>query len=201
MKTGCILLAAGAGARFGGDKLKAQIAGRPFLEYILSVLPSGRFGRCAIVAADEELLCMAAQYGISGVINNKPEKGVSRSIRMGLEAVGTADACMFCVCDQPLLTKETICGMLDAYASGTILALSSGGRRGNPVLFPSFLFGELKSLDAGGSGKTVIDAHPDLLRLYDIPDPVQLLDIDTKEQIAGLEKLLLERSGLTAPGH
>lgn len=195
MKTGCILLAAGAGARFGGNKLKAQFAGRPFVEYILSVLPKKRFETCVIVAADKELLGIAAQYGVPGVINDKPGLGVSRSIRMGLEALAPADACMFCVCDQPLLARETICGMLEAYISGTILSLSSNGKRGNPVLFPSCLFGELAALGANESGKNVIDAHPELLRLYDISDPAQLFDIDTKEQLAALEKKLQDRSG------
>lgn len=196
MKTGCILLAAGAGERFGGGKLKAQIAGKPFVEYILSVLPKEAFNRCVIVAADQELLRVAAQYGIPGVINDKPGLGVSRSIRMGLEAIGPQDACMFCVCDQPLLTRETICGMLEHYIPGAILSLSGNGKRGNPVIFPSSLFGELAALNADESGKIVIHAHPDLLRLYDICDAAQLMDVDTQEQLAGLEKLLLKRSQL-----
>ena len=194
MKTGCILLAAGAGARFGGNKLKAQAAGRPFVDYILSALPKERFDRCVIVAADAELLGIAAQYGVSGIINDQPGLGVSRSIRLGLEALDSVDACMFCVCDQPLLTCATLCGMLDQYIPGTILALSSNGKRGNPVLFPSSLFGNLMALGTDESGKNVMDSHPELLRLHEISDSAQLMDADTKEQLAALEKLILARS-------
>ncbi len=196
MQTGCILLAAGAGARFGGNKLKAPVAGRPFAEYILSNLPADRLDKCVIVAADAELLHMAAEHGISGVINDQPEKGVSRSIRMGLQAIGPVDACMFCVCDQPLLTRETICGMLETYVPGTILALSCDGKRGNPVLFPSSLLSELNALGPDESGKNVIHAHPGLLRLYEISDPAQLADIDTREQLTEIEKIILKRRGL-----
>jgi molybdenum cofactor cytidylyltransferase len=201
MKTGCILLAAGSGTRFGGGKLKAQIAGKTCLEYILQSLPVRRFEKRVIVAGDNELAHIAAQYGFAGVINSKPELGVSRSIRMGLRALGDADACMFCVCDQPLLTKETLCGMMDAYVPGTILALSSGGRRGNPVIFPSFLFGELKSLNAGESGKDLIGAHPELLRLHTVSDPVQLMDMDAQEQFDELAKIIIQRSGQDQAHH
>jgi CTP:molybdopterin cytidylyltransferase MocA len=193
MKTGCILLAAGAGIRFGGDKLKALVAGKPMIEYILSSLPKASFSHCLIVAADAELLAAANRYGISGFINSRPDLGVARSIRMGLSALPASDACLFCVCDQPLLRRATIEGMVRSYVPGSILRLKSHEKHGNPVLFPSSLFEELKSLPAGGSGKTVIQAHPDLVRLYNISDSAQLLDTDTKVQLEKIEALLLSR--------
>lgn len=194
MKTGCILLAAGAGIRFGGDKLKAPLAGIPMAEHILSNLPRSSFDHCLMVAADNELLELADRFGVPGVINNRPDLGVARSIRMGLAALPETDACMFCVCDQPLLQADTIAGMVRSYEAGSILCLSSHGKHGNPVIFPASLFGELGALPAGGSGKTITAAHPDLVRTYDIPDKAQLLDADTREQLERIETLLLTRS-------
>lgn len=193
MKTACVLLAAGAGIRFGGDKLKAPLAGRPLAEYILSALPQDRFCQCLMVAADSELLSMAGRYGIRGMVNSRPDLGVARSIRMGLLALPKADACMFCVCDQPLIERETIGGMVRAYSPGSILCLQSHGRRGNPVIFPSALFEDLKTLPAGGSGKTVVQAHPDLAQNFEIPDTAQLLDVDTRVQLDQIEALLFSR--------
>ncbi len=196
MKAGCILLAAGAGVRFGGNKLKALLAGKPIIDYILSSLPQASFSHCLMVAADEDLLAAADRYGISGLINSRPDLGIARSIRMGLSALPALDACMFCVCDQPLLERTTIAGMVRSYVPGSILRLHSHEKCGNPALFPSALFGELKNLPVGGSGKTVIQAHPDLVRLYDIPDKAQLLDTDTKVQLERIEALLLSRRQL-----
>jgi molybdenum cofactor cytidylyltransferase len=193
MKIGCILLAAGAGTRFGGNKLIASLAGMPMVEYILSALPQDRFSHCLMVAADSGLLSIANRYGVSGLVNNRPDLGAARSIRMGLRALPAADACMFCVCDQPLLEGETIAGMTNAYETGSILALSSHGKRGNPSVFPASLFGELQNLPAGGSGKTIVQSHPDLLRTFDIPDKAQLLDADTRVQLDQIEALLFSR--------
>jgi CTP:molybdopterin cytidylyltransferase MocA len=195
MKTGCILLAAGAGVRFGGGKLKAPLAGRPLAEYILSALPQDCFSHCLMVAADRDLLGLAERYGIPGIINDRPELGVARSVRMGLTSLPDADASMFCVCDQPLLTRDTLAGMAAAYEAGSILTLSSHKKRGNPVIFPSSLFGELKNLSAEGSGKTVISAHPELVKTYDIPDKTQLMDADTPAQLRQIESLILAKSG------
>ena len=188
MKKGCILLAAGAGVRFGGNKLKAKFTDKTVIEYILASLPLGRFSRCVIIAADSQMLSLAEGYGVSGMINDNPGLGIARSIRMGLETLGPAQACMFCVSDQPFLTRQTISAMLAAFEPGTILSLACSGKRGNPVIFPSKLFGELMRLQPGESGKTVIERHPDLLRLYEISDPMELMDIDTKEQLARMEK-------------
>ncbi|MEI6101990.1 MAG: nucleotidyltransferase family protein, partial [Eubacteriales bacterium] len=182
MKIGCVLLAAGAGVRFGGDKLKACFSGKTILENILSELPAELFARCVIVAADNDLLQTAGKYGIRGVINDQPELGIARSIRMGLKTLLDMDACMFCVSDQPFLKGQTIRGMLENYKPGTILSLAFGGKRGNPVIFPSSLFGELLRLPKSEFGIYVIKAHPELLLLYEAADPLELADIDTKEE-------------------
>ena len=188
MNVGCVLLAAGAGVRFGGDKLKACFAGKTILENILSHLPTERFARCTIVAADSGLLQTAEKYGIGGVINDRPELGIARSIRMGLETLLDMDACMFCVSDQPFLKGDTIRGMLKSYEPGTILSLAHNGKRGNPVVFPSSLFGELMRLPQSEFGIYVIKAHQELLYLYETSDSLELADIDTKEELARLQQ-------------
>jgi len=164
-------------------------------EHILAALPNESFSHCLMVAADEGLLELAGRYGISGVINNRPDLGIARSIRMGLAGLPPADACMFCVCDQPLLERGTIAGMASSYPAGSIYVLESHGKRGNPVIFPAALFSELAGLPAGGSGKTVVSAHPDLLKTYKITDKAQLLDADTRCQFERIESLIFSRTG------
>lgn len=190
MKIGCVLLAAGAGERFGGNKLAAKLKNKPIIEYILYSLPVSRFSQTVIVAANEDLLNIANKYGISGVINDKPEEDVCRSIRMGIHQLSALDACMFCVADQPLLSKDTISRMIDAYTPHTILALSSNGKRGNPVIFPVYLLNELAALKKGESGKNVIQRHKDILKFFDIEDSIQLKDIDTKDQLHEIRRKL-----------
>ncbi len=52
MTFGCVVLAAGAGSRFGGNKLAAPVNGSPMIEYILASLPVRLFSRVAVVSAD-----------------------------------------------------------------------------------------------------------------------------------------------------
>jgi CTP:molybdopterin cytidylyltransferase MocA len=189
-KISCILLAAGAGVRFGGGKLAALLCGRPVIEYILNSLSVVPFSQRVIVAANTALLDTARRYGFDGVVNDQPDLGVSRSIRMGLELMAETDACMFCVADQPLLKQQTLDGMLNDYEPGTILMISHKGQTGNPVIYPSSLFNELKSLSGEESGKTVACRHDGLLRLFHITDESQLSDIDTREDLEAAEARL-----------
>lgn len=194
MKIGMILLAAGKGRRFGESKLEVCIDERPIIEYILSNIPINDFAQVIIVAANHNIINIANKYGISGIINNQPELGISKSIQMGTKQLKDIDAYMYCVSDQPLLLKSTIQNMIRAYSQDTILALSHNKRRGNPVIFPSFLRDELISLETEESGQKVINAHLDILKLYDIKDSTQLLDIDTQEDFVEIHKIISKKS-------
>lgn len=191
LKIGCVLLAAGEGKRFGGKKLMVLLNGKPILEHILSVVPKDDFCCCTIVAGDEEILSHAKNHGIDGIINDRPEDGLARSIRMGIEQIGDVDACMFLVCDQPMLKPDTISGMIRNYTPDTMLALSTKGKRGNPVIFPSCLLGELKSLLPYQTGVDVINNNAEILKLYDIDEGIELMDVDTKGDLIALNKDIL----------
>ena len=190
MTIGCIVLAAGAGARFGGGKLAAILGGKPVIEYILGPIREARFSERVIVAANEAMLDTARRYGMGGVINGLPELGVSRSIRMGLEFMAETDACMFCVADHPRSTRETRDALRLSYEPDTILMVSYKGQTGNPVIYPASLYDELRSLTGEESGKTVACRHDDLLRLFHVTDASQLADIDTREDLIAMEACL-----------
>lgn len=194
MKVGCVVLAAGMGSRFGGNKLTACVNGTPIINYIFDSLSAQFFHRIVVVTANEFVIDGAQQHNFRLSINDRPELGISRSIRLGLEAMNETDACMFCVADQPLLKQETLSGMLNAYECDTILMVSHNNRRGNPVIYPASLYGELMSLTGEESGKTVANRHKSLLRLFHIADKYQLMDIDTRDDLKALESHLLDKS-------
>lgn len=192
LRIGCVLLAAGEGKRFGGNKLMADFHGKPILEHVLAALPKDVFCCSVIVGANEKRIELANKYGIDGVINDKPEEGVARSIRMGIEKISDdVDGCMFLVCDQPMLKSDTLSGMVRNYTKNTILALSTRGKRGNPVIFPQYLLKELSSLEVQQTGVDVINEHVRILKLYDIDEGIELMDIDTKGDLQTLNKDIL----------
>ena len=80
----CVLLAAGAGLRFGGGKLLAEFDGERLFERAMNVLPEELFARVAVVSGCEEILAESERRGFLAVRNSAPEKGVSLSVRLGL---------------------------------------------------------------------------------------------------------------------
>ena len=69
-----------------------------------------------------------------------------------------------------------------------IAALSHGGVRGNPCVFPARFFPELLALEGDRGGSAVIKSHPDALRLFEAPAR-ELLDVDTPEALRALGEM------------
>lgn len=188
MKIGCVLMAAGFGHRFGGNKLTAELGcGETLIDRALSTIPADKLDRVVVVTQYSQVAAPAEKYGFTSLHNSHPERGQSESIRIGLAALEDCDAVLFLVADQPKLQKETVSRLLDFAAAhpDRIVGLGHNGRRGNPCLFPARFFPELMALTGDCGGRSVILAHEDDLLLLEVPSS-QLLDIDTPEQ---LEKL------------
>ena len=113
----CVLLAAGAGSRFGGGKLLAEFDGKRLFERAMNALPEELFARVAVVSGCEDILAESERRGFLAVRNDAPEKGVSLSIRLGLNAAKPCSAVLFLVGDQPLLRKESVRRILEAGAA------------------------------------------------------------------------------------
>ena len=185
----CIVLAAGLGKRFGGDKLLAEIGGTPLITWALNAVPRDALHQTAVVSKEEQILDLAEQYGFLAVRNDAPEEGISRSIRLGMEALDPCDAILFMVGDQPLLKTERLLQMLEEYQEhpDCIIALSQNGVSGNPVIFPAEYFEELKSLQGDRGGKTVMRKYPSRQRLIEASRE-ELLDVDTPEMLQEIQK-------------
>lgn len=184
MKIGCVLLASGLAERFGRNKLLEAVQGKTLIERTLDALPLELFSTVVVVTAYDEIQALAESRGLAAVRNHSPQSGVSLTIKLGAMAAADTDACMFCVCDQPYLDKKTLYGLVSDYDGG-ILALAYREKRGNPVIFPRALYGELAALGPGQSGSDVIRRHRELLRLYPVQNERELRDIDYESDMPG----------------
>ena len=180
-------MAAGLSRRFGGGKLQAEFEGRALLRRALEAVPAEEYCAVAVVTRDAAGDALAEAFGFRPVRNPAPELGVSGTIRLGLEALGNCDAALFQVADQPLLRRETVRAELEFFRArpDCIAALSHGGVRGNPCVFPARFFPELLALEGDRGGSAVIKSHPDALRLFEAPAR-ELLDVDTPEALRAL---------------
>ncbi len=189
MKLACLLTAAGSGVRFGEDKLHVPIHGQPMGIHAVQALAHVPFAlRVAVTSRDKNYLIEAAEAkGFAVVINPDPERGMSSSVRLGTAHImeaGAYDGILYAVADQPNLTSATIQRLIEAFEEtpDSIWALEAEGKRGNPVIFPAALFGELLEVKGDRGGRQVIAAHPGSLRT--IPAEIEeLMDIDTKEDM------------------
>ena len=89
------------------------------------------------------------------------------------------------MCDQPYLTTKSIINLINSFqeSKAAICALSWQGQRGNPVIFPRDLFGELAALTGDVGGGAVIRRHPDRLLLVEAFSTRELSDVDKPEDL------------------
>lgn len=187
---GCVLMAAGASSRFGADKLSARLGGMSLLRRAALAVPSERLRTVALVTARPEGRALAVEFGFRLVENTEPERGASLTVRLGLEAVRPCDAALFMTADQPLLRRETVERLIDAWLAQPerIAALAHSGVRGNPCIFPARYFDELLALEGDCGGSAVIRQHPEALLLVEAAAE-ELADVDTARDLAELAGL------------
>jgi CTP:molybdopterin cytidylyltransferase MocA len=187
-----VLLAAGSGSRFGGRKLLAPYRGRPLIESSLANLAQAPVDETVVVVGDdaEMLRVVCEPFGHRVVENPDWERGQSTSVRAGLLALGPeVRAAVVLLADQPLVGAGAVDRLVAAFEGGARVAVATyDGKRRNPVLFSRAVWPLLLEELSGDEGaRAVLRRHPDLVT--EVPcdgvgDPV---DVDTAEDLRGLE--------------
>ena len=184
LRAGCLIMAAGNASRFGENKLTARFDGRSLFSLALAAVPEGLFARVTVVSQYPALLEEAARAGFDTILNDRPEDGISRTIRLGTRAMADCDGILYMVADQPLLRAGTVRRVAEAWQEHPecIAAAAHNGNRGNPCLFPARFFPELCALEADRGGSSVIRRHEDALLLVEAGER-ELFDCDTKQAL------------------
>ena len=185
LRIGCLVMAAGCGSRFGRNKLEAEVDGKSLLRRALEAVPAEEFHRVTVVTQYDGAAALAESFGFDVVRNDRPQDGLSRTVRLGTEAMADCDAVLYQVADQPLLERGTVRRELEFFRAhpDCIVGLSHNGVRGNPCVFPRRFFPELTALEGDVGGNVVIRAHPEALLLFEAP-AAELRDVDTVEALA-----------------
>ena len=187
-----ILLAAGRGTRFGGDKLLAQLGsnsglageciGATACRHLLLALPRV----IAVVRPDDAAL--AAALGAAGariVRCVDADDGMGASLACGVRATRDAAGWVVALADMPWIEPSTIARVAAAVAEGApVAAPFHRGARGHPVGFSSACYAALAALTGDEGAKSVVAAHHDSLARIDVDDAGTLRDIDTPADMA-----------------
>jgi CTP:molybdopterin cytidylyltransferase MocA/SAM-dependent methyltransferase len=189
-----VVLAAGAGSRFGGGKLLAALEGRPILQHVLDRLAGAGVGEVVVVLGSDaaEIERVIEWRGERRVRNPDPSRGLASSLQVGVAAVGdTADAALIVLGDQPRLPARAIRALLDAQVDDTrpIAVPVYGDDAGrNPVLLGRGAFPLVEEASGDQGLGPLLAEHPELVREIPIRVEGGNPDVDTRaDHVALLE--------------
>ena len=143
------------------------------------------------------------------VFNPEPERGQGHSAALAVQAAcrkcgeGSASntahtynpsGFLFCTADQPFLQADSIRDLCAVFQNhpDCIVSAACNGKHRSPVIFPAALADELSRLDGNIGGRTVMNAHPDLILHSPLSSEMEAFDIDTPEDFKRAEEYLNE---------
>ncbi|MEO8626086.1 MAG: nucleotidyltransferase family protein [Candidatus Limnocylindrales bacterium] len=187
--TAGVVLAAGVGSRFGGQKLLAELNGTPILQYVLNLAVAAALEPVVVVLGSDADALVTRLWWRDEVrlVNPEPWRGISSSVQMGLASLDLSEAerAVVLLGDQPRLSAAQL---------GTILAVRPDDARpfvvpryagvpGNPVLLERAAWPLAAQLTGDAGMAQLFGANPDLVRYVDVAgiNP----DIDTRSDLAG----------------
>lgn len=193
-RTAAIVLAAGAGSRFGGGKLLAELGGRPLLDRVLALTGECGLARTLVVTGPDApgIEALAAAHGAFVVLNPRPERGLSSSVRTGLDILArdpptNLDAALVLLGDQPLTSPATVRALLAAEAPAgrsIVVPRYLGGGGANPVLLLRAAWPLAAQLEGDRGFGPLIGGRPDLVHEVELPGDNP--DMDTTADLARL---------------
>jgi CTP:molybdopterin cytidylyltransferase MocA len=190
-----IVLAAGAGSRFGGGKLLAPFGRRTLIEATLLGLREAPVDETIVVVGNdaERLRGLCESYGVRIAENEDWAEGMATSVRKGLASCAPdSGAAVVALADQPLVGAKAIERLVKAYEGGVSVAVATyGGERLNPALFAREVWPMLEEELSGDEGaRRFLKRHPEMVTEVPCDDVADPTDVDTVEDLRRLRARL-----------
>ena len=197
-RVAAIVLAAGAGTRFGGPKQIAIWRGQPLIHHVLDAVAAAQIDEIIVVlGAHAEVVRQAVdawsargqgEIPLQVVINSRWAEGQSTSVQSGLRAAGAVSAAIFLLADQPRVSSALLDALIATHRRtlAGIVRPRYNGQPGAPVLFDRALFGELMALRGDTGGRAIVRAHPREVVYVDWADAEAAIDVDSPQDLEAL---------------
>ncbi len=181
-----ILLAAGSGSRFGGDKLLHPLAdGAPLgAAATRNIVAAGLPIIAVVKPGDEALRDLLQEEGCTVTVCQHAARGMGASLAHGVRFSQNARGWVIALADMPSIRSETITAVVNALKAGSeLVAPAYRGKRGHPVGFGRRFLADLLGLDGDAGARDIVAANRDALVLIECDDPGVLQDIDRREDL------------------
>jgi len=199
MKTAAVVLAAGKSDRMGKNKLLLKLGGKRMIDHVLDALEASKVDEIIVVLGYKPWEVMKVVEPrlnhVRIVVNERYEKGMTSSFKIGLKQVERVDAALLVLGDQLILDPKFITVMIERMernrGKALIISPIHKGKKGHPFLLSKELFDEILSLKENEVIRDVIHRHVDkLLTIHGAKWTI--MDIDTPKDFAEAVRLLEE---------
>jgi CTP:molybdopterin cytidylyltransferase MocA len=183
-----LLLAAGAGRRYGMPKALVRHQGRLFVEHVAEVLHAGGCAPVVVVlgALAADVRSTASLSGSSLVDNPEWESGMGSSLRTGLSALAASDCSAVVVLpvDTPGVTPSAVARFVSLASPSSLARATYDGAPGHPVLIGRDRWAAVAELADGDAGARPYLARHDAIAVpcEDVADGA---DVDRPEDLPG----------------
>lgn len=184
-----LLLAAGQGRRFGGDKLLQALAdGTPVAVAAARALKAACVDSIAVLRPEQDALASLLEAeGLRVVRCAAARSGMGHSLAAGVAASRDARGWLVALADMPCIRVATLQAVAELIGGGAALAAPSyAGRRGHPVGFAARWRGALLALEGDEGARAILEQSRFLLHVLETDDPGVLQDVDSPADLAAL---------------
>jgi len=179
-----LVLAAGAGTRFGGSKQLAVLEGRPLLEHSVRAMTTSPVERVLVVLGSEaeDVAAGIDLQRAEVLVCRRWQEGQSASLACGLAELAHCEAVVVTLGDQPRISPDAVRRVIAARGQGAVAVRATyGGEPGHPVLLEHDLFDRLRNVTGDHGARNLLLSVPtrevpcdDLGGGEDVDTPVQL---------------------------
>jgi len=196
-----IVLAAGLSQRMGQPKQLLKLGSQTLLSQVMLNAIRSKLDQVIVVVSPQieqqaTQILESLDKKVLIVVNTDPVRGISSSIKLGLEEVSEgARGVMVLLGDQPLVSTEVIDKLIDTFDLDPkkIIVPTYNGKDGNPVIFPAESIGDLRTISGDKGAKNIIYNHLDMVIKVEVGDLGSMEDIDTPEDYKNILARFMER--------
>lgn len=184
-----LVLAGGAGRRFGGGKLLVDWRGRPLVAWAVETALAAPVDSVTVVVG-----CRASEVRSALIDLTDPrlrivkatdwDDGLSASLRAGVTALPRdAESLAIFLGDMPLVDPSSVTPLLDAVEAGAVAArLDHADGPAHPIVFGRALFPDLLRTRGDRGARSLLDGRDDVA-VFMTTDDRAVFDVDHPEDL------------------